>query len=149
MSQSVLPPDLEAFLTGYLRAVLGVEVDNKVPSGWGGTTTLVTVRDDSGPTTGPTTFDRSVGVTVYAGTRQDVGAASRVARRAFAALTSPTIAWEKGSPIATVIEGGCNGPYQATDDHDAAVSYMTVEYSAVGEIVDMGPQARKGAIHGS
>lgn len=149
MSRSVLPPDLEAFLTGYLRAVLGVETDVKVPSGWDGTTTLVTVRDDGGPMTGPTTFDRSVGVTVYAGSRQDVSESRALARRAFAALTSPTIAWEKGSPIAAVIEGGCNGPYQATDDHDAAVSYMTVEYSAVGEIEDVGLWARKGARHGS
>lgn len=138
MAQSVLPPDLEDFLTGYLRAVLEVETDNKVPYGWDGATTLITVRDDGGPMTGPTTFDRSVGVTVYAGSRQDVSASKAIARRAFAALTSPTIVWEKGSPIAAVVEGGCNGPYQTTDDHDAAVSYMTVEYSAVGSIEDMG-----------
>lgn len=139
MSRSVLPPDLEAFLTGYLRAVLAVETDNKVPDGWDGSTTLVTVRDDGGPMTGPTTFDRSVGVTVYAGSRRDVSASKAIARRAFAALTSPTIVWEKGSPIAAVVEDGCNGPYQTTDDHDVAVSYMTVEYSAVGDIEDMGP----------
>ena len=138
MSQSVLPPDIEKFLTGYLRTFLGVETDVKVPAGWDGATALVTVRDDGGPMTGPTTFDRSVGVTVYAGSRQDVSESRALARRAFAALTSPTIAWEKGSPVAAVIHDGCNGPYQTTDDHDVAVSYMTVEYSAVGEIEDMG-----------
>lgn len=133
----VVPPDLEAFLVGYLRAVLGVEVDNKVPSGWDGTTRLVTVRDDGGPKTGPTTFDRSVGVTVYAGSRQDTSDASAIARRAFAALTSPTIAWEKGSPIASVEDDGCLGPYQTTDDQDSAACYMTVEYSVVGETESM------------
>lgn len=133
----VVPPDLEAFLVGYLRAVLGVEVDNKVPGGWDGTARLVTVRDDGGPKTGLTTFDRSVGVTVYAGSRQDPSDASAIARRAFAALTSPTIAWEKGSPIAAVEDDGCLGPYQTTDDHDSAAYYMTVEYSVVGETASM------------
>lgn len=133
-SQTVSPPDIEQFLTRYLRAVLGVEVDNKEPDGWDGTTTLVVVRDDGGAKTGEVTFDRSVGVTVHAGTRQDTQPAMRLAQRAYAALTSPTIAWEKGSPVAAVIDDGCNGPYRVDDDHDASACYLTVEYSAVGDI---------------
>jgi hypothetical protein len=136
MSQLLTPPDLEAFLCGYLRAVLGCEVANRQPSGWDGTTNLVVVRDDGGAKTGPTTFDHSVGVTVYAGTRQDTKPAMDVARRAYAALTSPTVAWEKGSPIAAVADDGCNGPYRVEDDHDASACYLTVEYSVVGEVTD-------------
>lgn len=136
MAQAAVPPDLELFLTGYLRAVLGVECGNKQPSGWDGSTPLVVVRDDGGAKTGAVTFDRSVGVTVYAGTRQDTAPALALARRAYAALTSPTIAWEKGSPVAAVVEEGCNGPYRVDDDHDASACYLTAEYSVVGEIQD-------------
>lgn len=135
-SQTVAPPDLELFLTGYLRAVLGIECDNKQPDGWDGSTPLAVVRDDGGQKTGLVTFDRSVGVTVYAGTRQDTQPAMELARRAYAALTSPTIAWEKGSPIAAVVDEGCNGPYRIDDDHDASACYLTAEYSVVGEVKD-------------
>lgn len=133
-TQTVAPPDLELFLTGYLRAVLGVECGNKEPEGWDGTTPLVVVRDDGGAKTGPVTFDRSVGVTVHAGTRQDTAPAMRLAQRAYAALTSPSIAFEKGSPVAAVVDDGCNGPYRVDDDHDASACYLTAEYSVVGDI---------------
>lgn len=134
MSQLLVPPDIEAFLTSYLRAVLGVEVDNKQPDEWTGSSPLVVVRDDGGSKTGLTTFDRSVGVTAYAGSRQDTKPAMELAQRAYAALTCPTIAAEKGSPIAAVVDEGCNGPYRVGDDHDASACYLTVEYSVVGEI---------------
>lgn len=135
--RAVAPPDLEAFLAGYLRAVLGVECGNKHPDGWVPDAPLVVVRDDGGAKTGEVTFDRSVGVTVYAGARQDSRASGDLARRAFAALTSPTIAWEKGSPIASVEDDGCNGPYATTDDHDVSSHYLTVEYSVAGEIIEI------------
>lgn len=137
MVQTISPPDLEAFLTGYLRAVLGIECDNKQPGGWDGSTDLCVVRDDGGAKTGLTTYDRSIGVTVYAGTRQDTKPAMDIARRAYAALTCPTIAAEKGSPIAAVIDGGCSGPYRIDDDHDASACYMAIEYSVVGEVQEL------------
>lgn len=135
--QTVSPPDLEKFLCGYLSAVLSVEVGNREPSAYDGSAPLVVVRDDGGSKTGEVTFDRSVGVTVYAGNRQSTEESGRLARRAFAALTSPTIAFEKGSPIAAVADDGCNGPYRVTDEHDLTSSYMTVEYSVVGDIEEM------------
>lgn len=137
MVQTVVPPDIELFLTGYLRAVLGVACDNKQPSGWDGRGELVVVRDDGGAKTGLVTFDRSVGVTVYAGTRQDTERAMTLAQRAFAALTCPTIVAEKGSPIAAVTDDGCNGPYRVNDDHDVSACYLTVEYSVVGDVIEM------------
>lgn len=137
MSQMVVPPDLELFLCGYLSAVLGIEVGNRQPSGYDGSSSLAVVRDDGGSKTGEVTYDRSVGVTVYAGNRQSTAESGRLARRAFSALTSSTIVFEKGSPIAAVIEDGCNGPYRVTDEHDSTSSYMTVEYSVVGDIEEM------------
>ena len=136
--QTVVPPDLEMFLCGYLRVVLGtkIEVDNREPSDFDGGTPYCVVRDDGGQKTGLTTFDRSVGISIYAGNRQSTLQAGELARRAFAALTSPTIAYEKGSPIAAVVDDGCNGPYRVTDQHDSSKCYMTVEYSVVGAIED-------------
>lgn len=138
MGMTVMPPDIERFLTGYLRSVLGIECDNKEPSGWDGRTELCVVRDDGGQKTGLTTFDRSVGVTLYAGTRQDTERSMQLARRAFAALTSPSIPAEKGSPIAAVVDEGCNGPYRVDDEHDTSACYLTVEYSVCGEVLDIG-----------
>lgn len=137
MASTVIPPDLEGFLCSYLRAVLGIEVGNAQPADWDGRTPLVVVRDDAGAKTGPTTFDRSVGVTVYAGTRQDTAGSMGIARRAFAALTSPSIAFERDSPIAAVMDGGCNGPYRVTDAQDSSAAYMTAEYSVVGTVSDI------------
>lgn len=135
--QAVTPPDIELFLCRYLSAVLGIEVGNREPSGYDGSAPLAVVRDDGGTLTGEVTFDRSVGVTVYAGNRQSTSESGALARRAFASLTSPTIAFEKGSPIASVVGDGCNGPYRVTDEHDLTSSYMTVEYSVVGDIEEM------------
>lgn len=135
MGQMLLPPDLEAFLCGHLRSALGCEVANRQPAEWDGTTTLVVVRDDGGAKTGPTTLDRSVGVTVYAGTRQDTKPAMDIARRAFASLTDPSIAMGVGSPIAAVIDDGCLGPYRVEDAHDSSACYLTAEYSVVGDVV--------------
>lgn len=136
VAQTVTPPDLESFLCGYLRAVLGIECGNKQPAGWDGSTALCVVRDDGGAKTGAVTFDRSVGVTVYAGTRQDTEPAMRLARRAYAALSSPTICFEKSSPIAAVDEGGFNGPYRIDEEHDKSACYMTAAYSVVGDVTE-------------
>lgn len=115
---------------------MNIEVGNREVSGYDGSTPYCVVRDDGGQKTGLTTFDRSVGISIYAGNRQSTLQAGELARRAFAALTSPTIAYEKGSPIAAVIDDGCNGPYRVTDQHDSSKCYMTVEYSVVGAIED-------------
>lgn len=135
MGQMLVPPDLEAFLCGSLRAALDCEVANRQPAEWDGTTPLVVLRDDGGAKTGPTTLDRSVGVTVYAGTRQDTKPAMDIARKAFAVLTNSSIVMEARSPIAAVIDDGCLGPYRIEDAHDSSACYLTAEYSVVGDVV--------------
>lgn len=49
---SVIPPDLELFLTGWLRSnitdIPGLQVGNRIPDGYGGSYPLVVVRDDGG-----------------------------------------------------------------------------------------------------
>jgi hypothetical protein len=139
---TVLPPDLELYLTQYLRPLLpAARVANKEP---GDLATplkqpVVIVRDDSGPKGSPVTFDRSVGVTVLAGDKTADKTANDLARLVYAHLTDPDICTADGSPVAAVADEGCNGPYAVQDDHDYARRYMTIEYTVVGTPMDSAP----------
>lgn len=134
----VAPPDLELFLTGYLRARAAtrgdpVNVGNKEPSDLTiESPDQIVVRDDSGPRTGWTGFDRSIGVSVLAGTRQYDYPANALAREVFADLTDEAILTWPGSPIAAVIWDGCNGPHAVPEQADKARRYMTIQYSVLG-----------------
>lgn len=135
----VLPPDLEAWIVTYLRTTLramgdDVEVGNKEPPDLKTPLArpLIVVRDDSGARGSVVTFDRSVGVSVLAGSRQNDKPANDLARLVFAVLSDEALAMIDGSPIAALVWDGCNGPYPVEDDHDVARRYMTIQYTAVG-----------------
>lgn len=133
----VTPPDLEAWLAGYLRSTahaLGAEVSNKEPPKLTIPLAkpLIVVRDDSGNRGSHVTFDRSVGVSVLAGTRINDKPANDLARKVMAILSDEGIVDAPGSPIASVEWDGCNGPYPVTDPLDVARRYMTVQYTVVG-----------------
>ena len=136
----VVAPDLELWLTGYLRDVLSmdgldVQVSNKEPANLGLPLTrpLVVVRDDSGVRLSQVTFDRSLGVSVLAGTRLNDRPANDLARLVQAVLTDDVIVGAEGSPVAAVQWSGCNGPYPVVDDLDVARRYSTVQYTIVGD----------------
>ncbi len=136
----VMPPDMEMWVTGWLRAQLkadglDVEVSNKEPAQLQAPLSrpLVVVRDDSGPRESVVTFSRALGVSVLAGTRQNDKPANDLARRVMAILCDPAIIEAAGSPIATIVGDGCNGPMAVTDALNVARRYSTVEYVAVGE----------------
>jgi hypothetical protein len=135
----VTPPDLELWLTAYLRAALAadgwsVQVGNKEPAATEVPLRkpLVIIRDDSGSRESAVTFDRSVGVSVLAGTKKSDKPANDLARVVAAILMDDGIALVDGSPIVAVTWDGCNGPYAVEDDLDAARRYMTIEYVVVG-----------------
>lgn len=135
----VTPPDLEVFLTGYLRARAAVrggvvpKVGNKEPYDLViGSPDQIVVRDDSGPRESAVTFDRSVGVSVLAGTKAHDKPANDLAREVFADLTDDAILTWAGSPIASIEWDGCNGPYAVPEQLDKARRYMTVQYTVIG-----------------
>lgn len=132
----VTPPDLEMWLVEFLRTVLGasVEVSNKEPPSLSLPLKkpLVVVRDDSGPRESHVTFDRSVGVSVLAGSRMNDKPANDLARKVSAVISDETITDAPGSPIASVEWDGCNGPYPVTEALDVARRYLTVQYTVVG-----------------
>lgn len=137
---SVIPPDLELFLTGWLRSnitdVAGLQVGNRIPDGYDGSYPLVVVRDDGGTQSADrVTFDRSIGVNVLGWTRNDTKPCRDLAARVYGLLTGEPgilIGFAEGSRICAVVSDGCNGPYPVCEDAAWCRYYMTVEYSTAG-----------------
>lgn len=135
----VTAPDLELWLCVYVRQLLkgaghDVSVSNKEPKTLKLPLVkpLVVIRDDSGPRTSQVSFDRSVGVSVLAGSRQDDQGANDLGRLVAGILQDDSIIAAEGSPIAAIEYGGCNGPYPVQEELDVARRYLTVEYAVVG-----------------
>ncbi|MDN6554097.1 MAG: hypothetical protein L0K48_03840 [Bifidobacterium mongoliense] len=87
-----LPPDMELWLTTWLRARLnGVRVTNKEPADLSTPLSqpLVIIRDDGGPQLAMRTFDRSLGVTIHAGSKTTDTSPSNT--RSSASSNNPTI----------------------------------------------------------
>lgn len=135
----VTPPDLEEWLVGYVRSCaaqdsLDVEVGNKEPSKLELPLRrpLIVIRDDSGPRLDWTTFDRSIGASVLAGTKQNDKPANDLARWLAAVLFDDELPLVEGTPIASVDFDGSNGPYAVTDSLDVARRYLTAQYVVAG-----------------
>lgn len=135
----VTAPDLELWLVNYVRSNLAaegdtVQVSNKEP----GTLSLplakplIVIRDDSGNRLSHVSFDRSLGVSVLAGSRMNDKPANDLARLAMAILSDEEIVNAPGSPIASIEWDGCNGPYPVTESLDVARRYLTVQYTVIG-----------------
>ncbi|MFT8988654.1 MAG: hypothetical protein ABF966_10555 [Bifidobacterium psychraerophilum] len=133
---SIAPPDLEAWLIAWLRPritdVPGLQFGNKIPNQYDGSYPLIVVRDDSGAKLSPVTFDRSVGVTVYMGSRQVDKPSRDLAARVFALMTDDPgmlYGFASGSPIIGISDEGCTGPYPINDTIPTASFYCTFEYT--------------------
>ena len=136
----VVPPDVELFLTGWLRAALkrrglDVEVSNKEPAdlSFPLTRPLIVVRDEGGTQTEIVTYSRGVTFNVLGGTRQDVKPTMDLARLVYALAVSGSVCLAEGSPIAAVDRTSGRGPYLVNDTADTARAYLTVDYFIVGD----------------
>ncbi|GGH34226.1 hypothetical protein [Microbacterium album] len=135
----VTPPDLELWLTSYVRAQAAadghnVTVSNKEPANLSAPLTrpLIVIRDDSGSRLSHVTFDRSIGASVLAGSKQNDKPANDLARWLAGVLFDLDLPLVEGCPIAAVDPSGCNGPYAVADELDVARRYMTAGYTVVG-----------------
>ncbi len=135
----VTPPDLELWLTRYVRALAAAEDQDaevvarepdtlKVPLA----RPLIVLRDDSGARVDLPTFDRSVGFSVLGGTKQAPQPINDLARWLAAVLMDDAIVEAPGSPIASVDWDGFNGPYPVNDPLNVARRYGTAQYTVVG-----------------
>ena len=139
-----VPPDLELFVIGYLADQLAARghdtiVTNREPADLTIETVkpVIVCRDDGGPQTEAVTYSRSLGVTVYAGTRQDEKTARDLAGLVYALAAGLDIATAPGSPIAAVnYMDGNVGPYRDPEYADRAAYYMSFQYAIVATLID-------------
>jgi hypothetical protein len=135
----VTPPDLEAWLTSYVRSEAAangnqIDVSNKEPPKLTLPLArpLIVIRDDPGSRLSPVTFDRSIGASVLAGSKLNDKPANDLARWLASVLFDEDIALVEGSPIVSVDFDGCNGPYAVAESLDVARRYLTAQYTVVG-----------------
>ncbi|MCC4250711.1 hypothetical protein [Microbacterium testaceum] len=135
----VTPPDVVLFLTGYVRELaaaegIDVKVTNKEPADLAIPlpTPLIVLRDDGGSRMDWTTFDRSVGASVLAGSKRYDKPAVELARWLAGVLFDDALPLIEGSPIASVVFDGCNGPTDAAEVLDVTRLYLTAQYVAIG-----------------
>lgn len=134
----ITPPDVSLWLCDHLRRQLtepkGLQVGIRVPDEYKGTHPLIVIRDDGGSQSERLIFDRSLGITVYMGTANDPKPCRDLAALVYSILTDEQLAHEEGSPIAGIVEDGCNGVYAVNGDQPTCMYYMTVEYTAVPDL---------------
>lgn len=140
MTTIVTPPDMELFLTRFLRGRLieegqSTQVTNKEPDNLQLPLArpLIVVRDDGGLQDSRISYQANIGVSVLAGTRRNDGPCINLARQVYAILTSPDIVSFPDSPITVVDIEGCTRPVPVVEDLDVSRRYMTLTYGAVGE----------------
>lgn len=135
----VTPPDLEAWLVDYVRACaqadgLDVDVSNKedaelelpLPR------PQIIIRDDSGSRLDWTTYDRSVGGSVLAGSKIDDAPAIDLSLWLAGVMHDSDLPLAAGTPIVSVDFGGCNGPYNVPETLDVTRRYLTAQYVVAG-----------------
>lgn len=135
----VQPPALGSWLIRHMRDTVraeGVDVevgpvepdDLSIPR----TRPLIVIREDPGARLDWTTFDRSVGITVLAGTKQLPTPADELARLVAAIAFDSDLPLVEGSPIAAVNFDGCRGPFDIVERLDIARRYLTAQYVVTG-----------------
>ena len=135
----VEPPDLELWLTGYVRAAalaaghdIGVDRVEPADLALPLERPLIIIRDDSGSRLDHTIFDRSVGATVLAGSKRNARPAADLARWLAGLLLDDALPLVDGSPIVSVDWSGSNGPYAVQETLDVARRYLTAQYVVAG-----------------
>lgn len=135
----VTPPNVVLFLTGHVRHLaaeedIEVEVSNKEPADLTVPLTrpLIVLRDDGGARLDWTTFDRSIGASVLAGSKRHDAPAIDLATWLASVLHDDELPHVEGSPIASVEFDGCTGPTNASETLDVTRMYLTAQYVATG-----------------
>lgn len=132
----VIHDDLELFLTTWYRARMlarseavcaGLEVDrvefHPLPA------KLMVIRDDGGPETSLLTGERSVGVSILAGTRQNPKDAKDLANIAYA-MRSQIPSGDPANPVAAVL--GSTSPVMVPEAQERARVYFTLTLAVAG-----------------
>jgi hypothetical protein len=131
--------DLVEFLVTWYRAWLNartepicqnVTVTDKEPSG-PFTEKLLVIRDDGGPETSILTGERSVGLSVLAGTKDNPKHAMDLARFVHAARLQLPFT-DPANPVAALL--GSNGPYLVAESQPVARAYLTLDLAVAASL---------------
>lgn len=135
----VKPPDVEAWVTGYLRGELAglgrdAEVDVRQPddAAFPLSRPLVVIRVDAGGKVTPVSFDVQLGVSVLAGSRQDDSLVRALANDVFAILSDRQVIFAPDSPVVSIDDESCMFPEAVDDELDVSRRYMTIAWNVVG-----------------
>lgn len=135
----VVGPDVELFLTRYVRSQLraegiDAEVSNKEPRDLRGPLArpLIVIRDDSGPGKSQISSVCNVGISVLGGSPQDDHPVKDLARLVNSIVNDDAIVFAPGSPIAAVDPFSKTGPIVVDDPQNIARVYSTASFTVVG-----------------
>lgn len=135
----VVHDDLELFLTSWYRARIlarpesvcaGVDVNRVEPSTL--PKKLIVIRDDGGPETSILTGERSVGVTILAGTKSNPKDAKDLANIAYA-LRSQIASPDPLNPVAAVLDS--TSPVMVPEAQERARVYFTLTLAVAGRLL--------------
>jgi hypothetical protein len=149
VGKDVIHSDVEHFLTGRIRAALerlatdpaseyqtladGVFVADQHPNPR--RAKAVVVRDDGGPTTGITTRETTVGVTVVAGEDETDGKECADLALLVQAIVRGCAGLEPGNPVADVRRTA--GPFKVRDPDGQPRRYFTADLALVGKAISL------------
>lgn len=135
----VVHDDLELFLCSWYRGRIlarpeplcaGVQVDRVEPSpGQAFPAKLIVIRDDGGPETSILTGERSVGVSILAGTKANPKDAKDLANIAYA-LRSQIPSGDPSNPVAAVLDS--TSPVMVPEAQERARVYFTLTLAVAG-----------------
>jgi hypothetical protein len=139
VADRVIHVDLQAFLIPWLAAQLDARTeevcrdvsvrDTEPLAGRPVPDRMVIIRDDSGPTRTAVTAERSIGISVLAGTKESPEDAVDLAL-IVNALISGIARPEAGNPVAAV--ESMTGPFPVEEDLELARRYSTATLVVVG-----------------
>lgn len=138
----IVHDDLEQFLTGWFRARIaarpepvcqGVSVNRVEPApGPDFPKRLIVVRDDGGPETSLLTGERSVGVSILAGTKANPKDAKDLANIAYA-LRSQIASADPSNPVSALIDS--TAPVMVPEAQERARVYFTLTLAVAGRLL--------------
>lgn len=135
----IIPPDTSLWLCNHLRTELaiygGLQVGVRIPPGYNGTYSLIVIRDDGARQENRVTFDQTFGVTFYGDNNRSAKVCHDMAALVYSILTDDELPALDGSPIAGIVEEGCNGVYPVDVKQQTIAYYMTVEYMTVPDLL--------------
>lgn len=137
----VLDTDLEAFLTGFIRAELAligtpltedVFISNAFPPEQ--RPKSVVVLDNGGPSASIITTNTQIGVTVAAGDDSSQGAVAKELALLVKMILRDSARADPDNPVAAVTRA--TGPFRITEEGGQPTYYMTFELVVVGQAFD-------------